>query len=213
MTMTEREIRRRFANASTAFIAANANAKEELHEPEPLNPKKPKEGDAPLPQKTSPKSTTRLNSPGSPNRSAPLNLPPNESGSNAANGSEPQSRPAFRLLVKLPIPPKSLSLNARCHWAKKAKDVKKYRLCAMLAARAALSGPAPMLASATVHVSWFHRTGHRIDGVENIHGWLKSAFDGFQDARIYANDRDLIALQPFQATDKLNPRVEILVTA
>ncbi len=122
----------------------------------------------------------------------------------------------FRLNVVLSIPSKVLLANGSTRNAMyRAFEIKKYRKTAMLSALAALpTTEQPMLETAFVKVSWYHRTGHRFDPTNIMGGYaVKAAVDGFKDAGIYRDDNLLHPLPPEQFTDKLRPRLEILITS
>lgn len=111
------------------------------------------------------------------------------------------------MIVTLPLPPKQLSPNARCHWAVKAKAVSKYREDACSAASAdGVRGS--RLATATVECRFYFKTSRRRDG-DNLLSSMKSAFDGLVDAGVFSDDSGLTHLPVVQEIDKDNPRVEI----
>lgn len=90
----------------------------------------------------------------------------------------------------IPYPAAALSPNARrAHWSVVSRARKRYRqdcgLLAMAAARSA--GLRQPLAAAICGVVWRLR-GHRGPDGDNALASLKSAFDGFVDARVLAGD-------------------------
>lgn len=115
------------------------------------------------------------------------------------------------LTVILPIPSPKLSPNARLHWAQKSKLVREHRLRAMIVARVALDlREPPMWGKCRMHVKVFTKTKRRPDP-DNFMSMLKSYNDGFADAGVVQNDKDLWPERPEFFTDKFAPRVEITI--
>jgi crossover junction endodeoxyribonuclease RusA len=124
---------------------------------------------------------------------------------------------SFRTLTfYLPIPDKTLSPNARCHWAVKAKAVKAARAAAKIEACRVLgdSGrPAPRWAKAKYTARLYTLPANRVRDPDNFIASLKSYLDGIADAQIVAKDRDLWPERPeFHLCTRM-PRVEIVITA
>ena len=61
-----------------------------------------------------------------------------------------------------------------------------------------------------VQIHYYHRTIAVMDA-DNALASLKAAFDGFTDAGIWTDDRDVTFLPVRQAKDASNPRVEITI--
>lgn len=78
------------------------------------------------------------------------------------------------MIVFLPWPPSELSPNARCHWAKKAKAAKSYRLIAAWAA----VGMGP---GRTVSIT-FNPPDKRPRDLDNMLASIKSGLDGIAQA-------------------------------
>jgi crossover junction endodeoxyribonuclease RusA len=119
-----------------------------------------------------------------------------------------------QLTVTLPLPPKELSPNARCHWRVKALKTQGYRADARALAFVALQDAimaAPRWKAATMQVRWFTRTAHHCDP-DNGLSCMKSAIDGLTDARIFSDDKGLTHLPIIFAKDAKNPRVELTIT-
>lgn len=120
------------------------------------------------------------------------------------------------MIITLPLPPRALSPNARGHWAKKMKAVKKYREDAALAALAAGAKTWEPLTSAKVECRFFFRPrkqgGGRMPDPDNLIASMKAGFDGLTDAGVFADDNKLVHLPPLRAWDA-EPRVEIHVSA
>lgn len=114
------------------------------------------------------------------------------------------------MIITLPLPPKELSPNARCHWALKAIKVKWYRKTAgytVLSDCPEVIEDEPM-ESAAVQCVFFFKDKRRRDG-DNLLASMKSAFDGLVDAGVFSDDSGLTHLPVVQSKDKDNPRVEI----
>lgn len=117
------------------------------------------------------------------------------------------------LMIDLGLPPAELSPNSRCHWAVKAKAVKRYRRSAGVIARARLGrAKAPRWRRAQVLAVFFLPDG-RVRDPDNLMACLKPAWDGLVDAGILADDRGLVILPPIlkRATDEDGPGVRIVV--
>ena len=125
------------------------------------------------------------------------------------------------ITIILPLPPNTLSPNARVHWAAKGKAVAKYRRDAEYAAIAALAAMAfdaglrmerPRWKRATATVAFYFRTRRRRDG-DNALASIKAGLDGIADAGIVVNDSGLFPLlfEDWHRVDPNNPRVEIVV--
>lgn len=65
------------------------------------------------------------------------------------------------MTITLPLPPRTLSPNARVHWMAKARAVRSYRRLAMVEARRA-ARPHGWTA-AEVRITWYSRTRTRPD--------------------------------------------------
>ena len=127
----------------------------------------------------------------------------------------PQPRPVLaELRLELPLPYKSLSPNARCHWAAKAKAVRTARWETQIAARAEMilrprdEFPWP---SAIVQPTFFFKTAARRDR-DNCAASLKAHIDGLADAGVVANDIDIMLLPPIILKDAKKPRLELTIT-
>lgn len=114
------------------------------------------------------------------------------------------------MIVTLPLPPKELSPNARCHWAVKSRKVRKYREDSFVAAVAKGINQSK-LKEAEVQCVFYFRHNRRRDG-DNLLASMKSAFDGLVDAGVFTDDSGLTHLPVVQGKDKSKPRVEIHIT-
>ena len=114
------------------------------------------------------------------------------------------------VITDLPLPSRSLSPNARVHWAVKARTVKWYRQAAHIAATMALGRRKPRWRRATVQVTFRFRTRHRRDP-DNLLASLKPAFDGLVDAGLLLDDAGLTHLPVVLTYDKNRPGVEMAV--
>ena len=113
-----------------------------------------------------------------------------------------------RILIRLSLPPRELSPNARPHWAAKARAVKLYRAIAYLLSVA--ERRVRPLRAAKVTARFFFRTQRRRDP-DNLLSSLKAALDGIADAGIVANDAGMVHMPVEQCVDRADPRVEITV--
>jgi hypothetical protein len=117
-----------------------------------------------------------------------------------------------QITIVLDLPPRMLSPNARCHWAVKAKHVKKYRMHAWAASLCALRNEQqPKWKKAKLNAKAFFKTKAFPDP-SNFMASLKAAEDGIADAGIIVNDRALWPERPVFAKDSRNPRIEITIT-
>jgi Holliday junction resolvase RusA-like endonuclease len=109
------------------------------------------------------------------------------------------------------LPPRELHPNARAHWRAQAKAKGSYRprsaelLWAQLHER---DVDAPLWVRAIIQLDFYHPRGPFQDP-DNALAWAKTAIDAMQDAKILADDREIIYLPPGQFIDKLRPRLEI----
>lgn len=124
----------------------------------------------------------------------------------------------MKLKIILPLPPKELHPNhtvgSRNGRLGKAAKTKKYRADACCGAVAcAMNANHPHHApwkKAAIQATFFFRDKRSRDK-DNLLAWLKSAFDGLQDAGIIANDSGLTFLPVEVRVDKDHPRVELEV--
>ncbi len=113
------------------------------------------------------------------------------------------------ITIKLPLPDKSLSPNARVHWSKKQKGVE--RLFAKLTAMNAMypyDGPKWKRASVQCVFTFKDRRSRDKD---NYLAMMKSDFDGFADAEIITNDSGFTYL-PVVFTEPDKSAVGVVVT-
>jgi crossover junction endodeoxyribonuclease RusA len=90
-----------------------------------------------------------------------------------------------QITITLPLPPKSLSPNARVHWATKARATKSYRSAAKY--RASFEAPSKPWRQVEIHATFVFATNRRRDK-DNLLASLKAAFDGLVDAGIVEDD-------------------------
>lgn len=114
------------------------------------------------------------------------------------------------LTVTVGIPARTLSPNARCHWAVKAKANKRARTEAWAAAQVAMyeANEKGGWTEATCQVHWFARDNRRRDK-DNCLASLKPTFDGLVDAGLLKDDSALTHLPLVLLVDTRNPRVEL----
>jgi len=115
------------------------------------------------------------------------------------------------ITITLPLPDKSLSPNARVHWAKKSKAVKAYREAAKWAAFMATRPTPPKWKNATYKAVFYWPNARRRDA-DNAVASIKAALDGIADAGVVINDSGLWPERPEFHTDTENPRLEITIT-
>lgn len=111
------------------------------------------------------------------------------------------------ITITLPLPHASLAKRARVHWAVRAKHTSKARLDGYIAAFAA-GGAKLWWQAADAEIVWYSRTANRIDPT-NMDHYLSAYWDGFEDAGVVRNDRDIHPVSHRQEKDAKNPRVEI----
>lgn len=116
------------------------------------------------------------------------------------------------MTIVMPLPSRDLSPNSRVYWRRHAEAKKVLREHAHLAAldimNVTLLKP-PRWKRATAKVRWFAKEARYTPDRDNIIAWLKAAFDGFADAGVWENDRNVTHLPAETAVDKANARVEI----
>lgn len=84
-------------------------------------------------------------------------------------------------VVLLPWPDKTLSQNARVHWARKAKATRSARLDACWYTVIAMSGKKPRRSGARLHLT-FNPPDRRKRDLQNCIGSAKALVDGIADA-------------------------------
>jgi Holliday junction resolvase RusA-like endonuclease len=119
---------------------------------------------------------------------------------------------AESLTVTVGTPARTLSPNARCHWAVKFKAVKRARTEAWASAQVAMyeADVKGGWKDATCEVHWFARDARRRDK-DNCLASLKAVFDGLVDAGLLRDDNALTHLPLVILVDAKNPRVELLL--
>lgn len=122
------------------------------------------------------------------------------------------------LEITIPLPPRDTHPNARGHWSKKQRAVRKQREDAFLAAKHAMEHlpRPPRWKQCTIHATFYRPRAHdrAADGL-NMIAWLKATEDGFQDAGVFENDRGNTWLAPTQFLGReagTEAKVVILVT-
>lgn len=109
--------------------------------------------------------------------------------------------------IIFPYPPKELSPNARLHWGKKAKVIKKARSDANYLTRLTLTPQicAQIAAMDAKHISvnmYFYPATNRRRDLDNAVASSKSILDGMADA-LGVNDHQFI-IKPFLMAELLN---------
>lgn len=116
------------------------------------------------------------------------------------------------LTVTVGIPARTLSPNARSHWAVKAKATKRARVESWAAAQVAMheANQKGAWKEATCQVHWYARDSRRRDK-DNCLASLKATFDGLVDAGLLHDDSALTHLPLVLMVDTRNPRVELIL--
>lgn len=98
------------------------------------------------------------------------------------------------LEIEIPLPPKAIAQNARCHWRRKHEATKSHRTAAKFCALAALQRGYWEPCKIRIHSEWFMGKKFNGDGlyrpldIQNAIGSLKAAVDGLIDAGIAESD-------------------------
>ena len=106
-----------------------------------------------------------------------------------------------QVTVTIPLPPKQMHPNARCHWRAKLRPKSRQRQAAKLNGCMQVDG-FPRFTKATIQAT-FHlgKRGKRHDA-DNLIAWLKASIDGLQDAGVLADDSGVTWLPPEQVFGK-----------
>ena len=116
-----------------------------------------------------------------------------------------------QVTLDLPLPHKSLSPNARVHWASKSRVTRQYRGFARVAAKQQLLDCHPWKTATVQCVFTFaNRRGRDRD---NLLSAMKAYFDGIADAGVISNDSGFTHL-PIQINEpsKLKTGVVVVIT-
>jgi hypothetical protein len=124
------------------------------------------------------------------------------------------------LVICLPIPSPLLTLNVRMHWRVRARHVKAQRHDAMMAAYVAMCPDVETLRAVPfpagkvrADVTVYRRPHQRVPDEGAQWEWLKPVWDGFQDASVVQDDKQIIhGTIRYLPTDP-DPRVEVTLTA
>lgn len=199
--MTAREILRRWPNASKSLLAANQGTG--VNAPDLSLAQRAgghrNEAERGQQQPAREQQGTSCASLGEPVAPIPLRVP---------------ERVLRQFKVVLPPPPTVLRANGstRNHMYR-ASEIKRYRKAAMLAGLSILPVcKGPMLARASLQLTWYRRSGRKMDAVNLMHGaGIKAAIDGLTDANYWKDDACVTPLEPRQVTDP-HPRIELLIS-
>jgi len=114
------------------------------------------------------------------------------------------------LHVTIPIPPRSLSVNSRVHWAVRMKATKRCRVDAWAAVQVAMheQGVKGKWTHCECRVVWYARCNRRRDK-DNLLASLKATFDGLVDGGLLIDDAGITHLPLSIDVDPRNPRVEL----
>ena len=103
---------------------------------------------------------------------------------------EPMKSYSSVVRLRLPLPPKELSPNARIHWAQKARAAADYRLAAKvegLNAKRASGLVVPLVTPVSMGLLFILKDKRRHD-LDNLLASIKSGLDGLVDAGLLADD-------------------------
>ena len=119
------------------------------------------------------------------------------------------------IIIRVGIPDRCLSPNARVHWARRAKAKKAARYSAQWSAAEAMGRlwprqDAPKWDAATIEPRVYWPNRHKVDG-DNMLSSLKASFDGLVDAGLLADDKGVRFLPCVMGYSKDDPRVELVV--
>ena len=113
--------------------------------------------------------------------------------------------------VTLPLPPKSLSPNARCHWRQKARDVADARSRALYGTIIASGMSRLRWKRSTLQATFYHAQRRRRDD-DNLIASLKAYRDGLVDAGLLDDDCGVTTLPVVKLIDRDRPRVVLTIT-
>jgi len=111
--------------------------------------------------------------------------------------------------IRMSLPHRLLSPNARCHWAAKSARVKAARTTAKLLALAE-TGPAEPWRNAVVEYRFYWPDKRRRDR-DNAIASCKAHLDGLVDAGVVRDDSAVTFKPVVFAVDKEDPRLEIVI--
>jgi Holliday junction resolvase RusA-like endonuclease len=115
------------------------------------------------------------------------------------------------LTITIPLPPRELWQNSRCHWARRSRVGAKSKESAYTKSLAKIGRkPKPMWRAGTLDTVWYWPDKRRRDPL-NALAALKHAVDGMVLAGVLADDDKLMPGVTRFEIDADNPRVEITV--
>ena len=108
--------------------------------------------------------------------------------------------------IRMSLPPRELSPNARPHWAAKARAVRRYRemsgVCAMAEMRQQ-GFTKPFAHAFVLPIFTFPRDARR--DLDNLAASLKAGYDGLVDGGVVTDDRYLMPQTPLVYVDRFAP--------
>ena len=113
--------------------------------------------------------------------------------------------------ITIPIPPRAIGPNGRCHRMKKHRLCQAYKQTVGYIALGVLAGNKPKWVKATYTVEWFAKRKTLLDE-DNADGSLKYARDALQAVEMIADDKGLSRTGFVFAVDRTNPRVVLTIT-
>ena len=116
------------------------------------------------------------------------------------------------MIITLDLPLNALKPNVRAHHRAKAAATKLYRTHACEQSWLACEefDVKEPYRDAVVAITYYHATLAFADR-DNILASLKAAWDGFTDAQLWPDDRDVIFLPVVRLKDAAKPRVEVRI--
>jgi crossover junction endodeoxyribonuclease RusA len=115
------------------------------------------------------------------------------------------------ITITMPLPPRELWQNSRCHWARRSKIGAKAKDAAYVKSLAKIGRkPPPKWKAGTLDTVWYWPDKRRRDPM-NALAALKHAIDGMVLAGVLEDDDRLMPGAMRFEYDKTNPRVEITV--
>jgi len=128
-------------------------------------------------------------------------------------GKEGQTMIGNRITIKLALPGRDLSPNARCHWSKKDRARAALKEAAWALCLEQMGTERPRWEKASGQAAFYWPDARRRD-FDNAAASIKAAWDGIVASGLIEDDRAgcLEIEKPIFAVDRENPRVEITIT-
>lgn len=114
-----------------------------------------------------------------------------------------------RIELIVPVPPRELSPNTRCHWRAQSPKKKAYKLICLAAAQESDNLPASPFPTATIRYEGHFKAKAWDD--DNLIGAMKYARDSFARAGIVADDKHFKTIGAECYGYSKNPRVIVTI--